>query len=124
MAECPLFCFPHPERASRSNKNGRGTKYHLPCHDRQVERLSPKFAQLQKAFEQRQIEIQQSAIGIEPEQVLVIETIGNIENFFNAARLIEGFEELGEFEIDEITPDDDFHGEKNAKDKSLNGRYT
>ena len=34
-------------------------------------------------------------MGIQPEQVLVLETVGSIENFINAVRRIEGLEWLG-----------------------------
>ncbi|MDA1054768.1 MAG: S8 family peptidase [Planctomycetota bacterium] len=73
---------------------------------------------LRQAFDARAVEIQQTAVGIDPEQVIVIETIGSIENFAGAVSRVEGLEWLGELEIDEIAPDDDFYRTK--KDKSGN----
>jgi hypothetical protein len=75
------------------------------------------FNQLQSAF----VEIQPTAAGVDPEQVLVIETIGGVENFTNAVKRIEGFEWMGELEEDEISPDEDFFDEANP-DKELSGR--
>jgi len=79
------------------------------------------FNQLQAAFEARRVEIQQNTAGIDPEQVLVIETIGSVDNFANAVKRIEGLEWMGELESDEIAPDQDFYDENNPE-KELNGR--
>lgn len=121
MPNRSLLIFPAPERADRGNLPPGFGRTHKPSHGRQGERVSPIFTQLQAAFDARQVELQQIAAGVEPEQVLVIETIGNIEDFANAVRLIEGFEWMGEIEVEEITPDEDFYDEKKPE-KELNGR--
>jgi hypothetical protein len=121
MPERPLLLFPTPETASRSTLGGGGGRVRRPTPQRQWERLSPVFSQLQTAFDARRIEIQQSAAGIIPEQVLVIETVGSIEDFANAVKRIDGLEWMGEIEIDEITPDEEFYDETKP-DKELSGR--
>lgn len=121
MPERPLLLFPQPEVASRSSLHMRGGGVRLPSHQRQGARLSPMFNQLQSAFNARRVEIQQTTAGIDPEQVLVIETIGSVENFSNAVKRIEGLEWLGELEVDEIAPDQDFFDESHP-DKELSGR--
>ena len=117
MPDRPLLLFPQPEVASRSKPRSFGGQVNLPSHDRQSARLTPMFNQLQSAF----VEIQPTAAGVDPEQVLVIETIGGVENFTNAVKRIEGFEWMGELEEDEISPDEDFFDEANP-DKELSGR--
>ena len=117
MPERPLLLFPRPEVTSRLSIGGGGGTPHLPTHYRQAERLAPKFTQLQNAVHARNIEIQQTAIGIDPEQVLVMEIIGSVEDFANAVKRIEGFEWMGESEIDEISPDQDFFDEKDKEKK-------
>lgn len=121
MAERPLLLFPQPEVASRSNLGGGGGRVHLPNIDRQGMRLTPMFNQLQSAFNDRRVEVQQTTAGVDPEQVLVIETIGGIENFANAVKRIEGFEWMGEMEVEEIAPDEDFFIEERPE-KELSGR--
>ena len=121
MAERPLLIFPAPELVSRSKLGGGSGKIHKPTHTRQGQRLSPLFAQLQQVFDNRCVEVQQTMAGVDPEQVLVIETIGSIENFANAIKKIEGLEWMGEIEADELPSDQDFYDEKNA-DKTLGGR--
>ena len=117
MAERPLLLFPQPEVASRSKQKSFGGKVNTPSHQRQIDRLTPVFSQLQSAF----IEIQSTAAGADPEQVLVIEIIGDIKDFANAVKRIEGFEWMGEWEEDEIPPDADFFVEENPE-KQLSGR--
>jgi len=120
MPERPLLLFPEPESASRTKGSGGPGRYHYPSHDAQGNRLSPIFHNLQAAFQQRNVEIQQSTAGIDPEQVLVIETIGSVENFANAVKKIRGLEWLGEIEIDDIVPDEHFYEE--GRNKKLKGR--
>ena len=123
MSERPLLLFPRPALVDRTKQKSypmdRGV--HKPSHSRQGLRLSPFFAQLQRAFHNRSVEIQQTTAGIDPEQVLVIETIGNIENFTNAVKKIDGLEWMGEVENNTITPDEDFFIRSNPE-KKLTGR--
>jgi len=125
MAQRPLLFFPDAEVATRSKLPGGGGKFSHPSAERQEQRLSPKFEALSNALAARRAALQQSSVGIDPEQVLVFETIGSVDDFARAVSNIEGFEWLGEFEIEDIIPDDDFYaidddGERN--NKSLNGR--
>ncbi len=120
MPEHPLLLFPTPEVTSKSKLGGGGGSSNLPTHHRQWERLAPKFTQLQEAIRSRSIEIQQSVTGIDPEQVLVMEIVGSVEGFANAVKRINGLEWMGEFEIDEIGPDQDFFDEKDPE-KGLSG---
>ena len=107
MPNRPLLLFPVPEASSRARKSGGPGSVHFPSIERQGQRLSPLFARLQKAFNARRVEIQQSMAGVEPEQALVIETIGSVENFANAVKKIAGLEWMGE-----ICGGDPEHGEK------------
>ncbi len=121
MPDRPLLLFPTPETADRSKGRGFPGRVHRPPHGRQGQRLSPIFTQLQTTFNARRVELQQMTAGLDPEQVLVIETIGNVENFANAVKRIEGLEWMGEIETEEIAPDADFYDvEDNTKE--LSGR--
>lgn len=125
MAQRPLLFFPSIEIATRSKLSGGGGKFFSPSAERQGERLTPKFESLFNVLDAQRATIQQSTTGIDPEQVLVFETIGSVEDFATAVSKIAGFEWLGEFEVEDIIPDDDFYainksGEK--EDKIINGR--
>nr|VFK18719.1 MAG: Subtilase family protein [Candidatus Kentron sp. LPFa]VFK33264.1 MAG: Subtilase family protein [Candidatus Kentron sp. LPFa] len=121
MPERPLLLFPTPETASKSKLGGGGGDFRKPTPSRQWERLSPQFKVLREVFDARRAEIQQSTAGIDPEQVLVIETIGSVDEFANAVKKIRGLEWMGGMEIDEITPDEDFYNEKRPGEE-LSGR--
>lgn len=120
MADLPLLVFPTPARSEKDRRGGGGGKPKLPHHTAQAERLAPQFARLQQAFEERRLALQGNAMGLQPEQVLVLETVGPEINFFNAIRHVEGLEWLGEMSLDEVEPE---HGFQDAKDpeKALKG---
>src|SRR5208337_3661589 len=108
MPERPLLILPSPgQPVVRTNKPRGGGPIRLPTHARQVERIEPKFLTLQRVFESQKTRLQVEAAGTAPEQVLVLETVGPIEDFIVAVQKIKGMEWLGEIEED-ILPDDDF----------------
>ena len=72
-------------------------------------------------MEKRRIALQDNALGLLPEQVLVLETVGSIEAFVNAVRRIDGLEWLAEYETDGIGPEHGFHDAKKP-DKELSGQ--
>lgn len=121
MPERPLLLFPQPKEASRSKLGGGRFTVHRPSHQRQGVRLTPMFNELQTAFDSQRVKIQKTTAGIDPDQVLVIETIGSVENFANAVKRIAGLEWMGELQVDDITPDEDFF-DKVKPEKELSGR--
>lgn len=120
MADLPLLFFPSPETASKTPGHGFGGNLNRPSAQRQGQRLNQIFQQLQNSFNARSIELQQTSAGIDPEQVLVIETVGNVADFANAVKKVPGLEWMGEFALDGISPDEDFQDKKDSK-KELSG---
>lgn len=124
MTDKPLLFLPSPTRASKAKKNGGGGRIHYPSHQRQVDRIAPKFQRLEEMVNKKQAYIRENMVGVSPEQTLVIETIGTIEDFYKAVVKIEGLEWLAEIE-EQIDSDDDFFTEKDGEreeGKELNGR--
>lgn len=121
MAEHPLLIFPEPVHAEKARRFGGGRAPRIPDARRQAERLAPQFQRLQQAMERQRIALQGNSLGLQQEQVLVIETIGSIEDFINAVKKIEGLEWLGEFELDGITPEHGFEDQKDTE-KQLKGQ--
>ena len=123
MAETdyPLLVFPEPTHAERAKRGGGGGKVRIPDASRQAERLSPQFQRLQEAMEQKRLALQDNPLGLQPEQVLVLETIGSIKNFIRAVEKVRGLEWLAEYELDDISPDHGFEDEKRP-DKQLKGQ--
>jgi hypothetical protein len=109
MAQNPLLVFPRPALAGRAIRPHGPGRLHLPDARDQGQRLAPQLLRLQRAMENRRLALKDSSLGLQPEQALVLETIGPIENFIKAVRKIPGLEWLSEFEVDEIEPEFGFH---------------
>lgn len=121
----PLLVFPSFKSVKRDPGPRGGSTPSHPNRSKQSARLGPKFDALKKAFEAERIIAQEDPQGIEPDFALVIETRGRVEDFYTAAANI-GMDWLGEIDLDDLAPDQDFHRIDNktaqASDKSLDGR--
>lgn len=118
----PFLILPSPREGERSRGRPTPRRGNLrgPSAARQAERLGPKFQALQDSFDTQRAELQVGISGAEPERVLVLETVGPVEDFINAARRIEGLEFLGEFDEADIPPDEHFYNEE-SPDQALGG---
>lgn len=81
---------------------------HVPGHGKQVVRLGAQLTALQQEFDRYKASVSSSVAGLEPETVLVIEIAGSVNDFRQAVEAI-GLEWLGEWDIDDIEPDEDFY---------------
>ena len=117
MAERPLLILPEPTQASRGNKGGGGSGPKPLTPGRQKERIGPRLTELEAAFEAKRLVLQTTAAGLVPEDVLVLETAGTIDEFFRAVSRVDGLEFLAEFDEDDIPPDDDFFDEKKSGER-------
>lgn len=124
MADKPLLIFPHPQAAERLKRSSsQPPNVHFPSHERQGQRLAPKFGELQRSFQQRSISLQTTPVDSPPEQVIVFETIGSVDTFLTAVRNTSGMTWLADWAEEELAPDDDFHLEdQEKKDEQLSGR--
>ena len=121
MPDRPLIILPEPSLASRGNVPRGGSRFHLPSRDRQGTRITPQFEVLLRYFEQRALDLRQSAAGQIPEEIIVFETVGTVANFLETARQIPGFDFMAEWDVEDIAPDEDFYDETN-EDMALPGR--
>lgn len=113
MAKKPLLVFPNPIRSDRRRlRGGPGPSFRFPSADRQSRRLGRKFTALRRQFEQETARVQTDLTGTEPEQVIVLETVDSVEEFYRALERerIPGLEWLAEWD-EEIEPDEDFYFE-------------
>lgn len=121
MARYPLLVFPEPAPAEKAKRHGGGRPPQIPDAQRQAGRLAPQFQRLHQAMDRQRIVLQDNSLGLQPEQALVLETIGPIQNFIKAVKKVQGLEWLGEFELDDITPEHGFEDEENPE-KQLSGQ--
>jgi len=80
----------------------------------------PKFRELQEAVERNSARMQDAPAGAVPEQVIVFETVGSVEEFIGTVKRIPGMSWLADWE-DEIPQDDDFYIE-GEDDELMSGR--
>jgi Subtilase family len=109
MTDFPLLVFPLPAAAEADPGHGGPSRFSLPSVERQRLRMGPKFTSLSTVFEAKRLKLQQTAPGENPELVLVIETIGPVEDFVKAVARVPGLEWLVEWEEEDVPADDDFH---------------
>ena len=112
----PLLVFPQAKTIAPPKGNGfPSSQPHVPDHGKQVVRLGAQLTALQHEFDRYKVSVSGSVTGFEPETVLVIEIAGSVNEFRQAIEAI-GLEWLGEWDIDDIPPDEDFF-ESNSKGK-------
>ena len=123
MAESryPLLVFPRPAHVGRAKRQLGFTRFKRPAPSDQATRLAPQFQRLQDVLERKRLALQDGPLGIQPEQVLVLETIGPVDRFVNAVRKIPGLEWLADGEVRDIKPEHGFSVENNP-DKNLTGQ--
>lgn len=126
MAEAlPLMVFPEKRIVPPDPGSGFPTgKPHLPGRAAQIPRIDDQLTELQQSFAQYQASLAGAVAGLEPETVLVMEIAGSVNDFKQAVEAA-GLEWLGEWDLDDLEPDDDFY-ELNSNnqrvDKPLKGR--
>jgi len=118
MPELPLLIFPEPAVESRRQPPVGGGVLVKPSAVDQEKRLHSKFRSIAQSFQTLQTTVQ----GVEPEQVVVFETIGaSVERLAAAAERVPGLEWLAEMDLEDVEPLDGFYDEKRP-DKRLSCR--
>ncbi|MGH7440708.1 MAG: S8 family peptidase [Polyangiaceae bacterium] len=79
-----------------------------PKKARQVQRLAPRFSELEQALEARRGALQGDASGAAIEQVLVFETNGPVKDLYETVARTPGLEWLADEDLRDLAPDDDF----------------
>ena len=112
MPQHPLLFFPVPVGAQRRKLAGGGSRVHKPSAAEQQRRLDANFRQIAESFQSIQLTVQ----GLEPEQVLVLETIGeHVQGLAKAAAQIPGMEWLAEMDVDDAPPEAGFEDEEHPE---------
>lgn len=101
MPQHPLLFFPAPSSFALTSKQRRVPGIQRPSASEQHQRLDAQFRQIAGSFRA----IQSTVQGLEPEQVIVLETIGTrVKGLAKATAQIPGMECLGEMELDDVVP--------------------
>lgn len=116
----PILIFPNYKEVARATLPAGFGKLRLPSVGYNWRKLGPKFTDLQKTLDNRRMQIQQGAEVANPEDVLVLETAGRVDDFYKAVKNVDGLEWLLEEDIDG-KPDEEFYNPDN-KEKDLGSR--
>jgi hypothetical protein len=108
MAQRPFMIFPAPAVAQKARRGGGGATLHRPNAQEQKQRLDRKFQSIASGIRA----VQTTTQGVEPEQVIVFESLGEaVDGLVKAAAKIPGLEWLAEMDLDDVQPQDDFFSE-------------
>ena len=115
--EYPILFFPTRGETIRTRRSTPQTSYvTYPESHRQIQRLTPKFDALQNTLEHMRMQLHDIPDAQNPEKVLVIEVVGSVSNFINAAVRVEGLEWMGEIDVDGIQGDEYFYDRRQGHD--------
>jgi len=105
MPDKPILIFPAASVVARQSAGG-GAPRHKPRPPKaaQGQRLSDRFDTISRDFGTAQA----TTDGLDPEQVIVLETIGSIADFQNVVKKIVGMEWLGDFDAEVVASDPGF----------------
>jgi hypothetical protein len=104
----PLLISPPGSKQPFTPQPPRGVGPTNPRKARQVERLAPKFTELQDALDARRGALQGDAAGVALEQVLVFETNGPVKDLYDTVVSTPGLEWLADEDLRDLLPDEDF----------------
>ncbi|HVC98850.1 MAG TPA: S8 family peptidase [Pirellulales bacterium] len=105
MPERPLLFFPEAVPGERRNRGGGGGNVAKPTAAQQRQRLDARFQQIAQSFRAVQPTVQ----GLAPEEVIVLETLGDkVDGLADAAARIPGLEWMAELDLDDLARMGDF----------------
>lgn len=105
MPDKPILIFPAATVAARQSAGGgAAAPAPRPSKGSQGQRLAARFQALDTAFGT----VQAAPNGVDPEQVIVLETIGSVADFQNVVKKIAGMEWLGDFDAEVAAADPGF----------------
>lgn len=103
----PLLIFPAPSTVDVDGGQGFISTLRVPDPSRRG--LGERLGHLQRAFDQRRLELRAQALNDDPDLVLVLETVGTIKEFMTAVTQVPGLEWLAAWDEDDIEPDEEFY---------------
>lgn len=108
MPELPALPLGAPQVRTRTTRRSPRPKLMGPGAPAQQRRLGPELARLTRAFEQGRLAVADEPAALAPEQVLVLEVAGELNDFARAVHQVPGLEFLAEEAEDKLAADEEF----------------
>lgn len=120
MSERPLLLLPRigPSLRRVPQRNFPQEHLKLPSRENLAERFTSRFESMIESF------VAGTPDSTSPENILVLETVGRIEDFRNAASKIPGLEWQAEVDIDDIESDDAYYQKPKIGPHFFKGKIT
>lgn len=100
----PFLLLPSSVSAEKGKRSGGPSGIHFPGRRQQIQRIGPQIQRLERQFARQSAILQKSHAGAAVEQVVVLETVGAVDDFY---RTVERSELQFLFDVDgEPTPVD------------------
>jgi hypothetical protein len=106
MPDLPALPLGAPDRRARETGSASRPRVEGPGPETQQRRLGPALDRLTTAFDAGRVAVAEDPEAREPEQVLVMEIAGQIDEFVRAVQRVEGLEFLAEEIEDKVDPDE------------------
>jgi Subtilase family len=107
MPDLPALPLAPPTRRRRTTRAGFRPTLRGPGAQTQAQRLGTPLRRLTEAFEAGRLAVAEDPAALEPEQVLVLEIAGELDDFVGAVANVPGLEFLAEeFEEEKVEPDE------------------
>ena len=118
MADRPIVHIPSLRRGSRHIPPGGGgsRQVRFPDAARQRQRIGPRITELEQYLARSAAQLSESAAGAAPEEVIVFDIAGSVDDFVTAARRIPGMEWLVESDEFDGEVDEDFGPRDSGRD--------
>ena len=108
MPDLPVLPLGDPQIRPRKTRQSPRPRLVGPGVAAQQRRLGPELARLTRAFEEGRLTVADEPAALAPEQVLVLDVAGELDDFARAVRRVPGFEFLAEEAQDLLEPDEEF----------------
>lgn len=105
MPKLPALPFATPQRRDRTTRQTPRPRLEGPGAGVQANRIGPSLQRLTDASEASRLTAETEPDGLEPEQIIVMDIAGELNEFVKAVGRVEGLELLAEELEDKVDPD-------------------
>jgi len=111
--------FPDYITIGREKLNGGRNTIKSPSRKQQKDKFDGPMRELTRTMESRLAEIKDETAGLDPDMVLVLETVGSVSNFHTAVKNTQGFSWLVDSISESIEENEEFYKDSAPSGKEL-----